>query len=155
MIAMDLVQEDAPTLSPDDTIAQAAELLTDYRNSNIAVVDESGEMVGAVSEQDILSLALPTGVEELSSLSYLPRCYGLRHLDDEDLREVTVSEVMRTEGVVTVEDDELAAEAALRIIRSHQPQIFVLRDGSLVGRLCRKDIISQVVNPTLGVACHP
>ncbi|MGC9320049.1 MAG: CBS domain-containing protein [Armatimonadota bacterium] len=155
MIAGDLVQTDAPTLSLDDTIADAAEVLTSYRHSNLPVVDEEGRLVGALGEEDILALALPTSAAELDRLSYLPRCYGLRNLEDEELRETPVADVMRREGLVTVEEDELAAQAALLIIRHHQPQIFVVRAGRLVGRLCRKDIISQVVNPTLGVACHP
>jgi len=155
MIASDLVQTDAPTLSPDDTIADAAELLTRYEHSAIAVVDPDGRLLGSVGEEDILALALPTAASELDRLSYLPRCYGLRDLSDEKLRDTRVGEVMRSEGVIAVEEDELAAQAALLIIRHHQPQIFVVRDGRLVGRLCRKDVIAQIINPTLGLACHP
>ncbi len=155
MIASDLSRSDAPTLSPDDTIADAAELLTRYEHSAVAVVDDDGRLLGSIGEEDILALALPTAVAEPHRLSYLPRCYGLRDLSDEKLREVRVSDVMRTEDVVTVEEGELAAQAALLIIRHHQPQVFVVRDGRLVGRLCRKDIIAQIIDPTLGLACHP
>ena len=155
MIAADLMQKDAPRLSPDDTISAAAELLTRYANSVIAVVDDEGNLLGAVGEEDLLALALPAAATDLARLSYLPRCYGLRDLSDDKLREVKVRDIMRTEGFVTVEEDELAAQAVLLIIRHHQPQIFVVRDGRLVGRLCRKTIMSEMINPTLGVACHP
>ncbi|MGD9498515.1 MAG: HPP family protein [Armatimonadota bacterium] len=156
MIASDLLETDIPTLSPDDTIVAAAELLTRYQHSALPVVDAEGRLLGAVSENDLLALALPAGAApELERLSYLPRCYGLRDLSDERLRAVRVSQIMRVEGVVTVTEDELAAQVALLIIRHHQPQVFVLRAGRLVGRLCRKQIIAQMVNPTLGVACHP
>lgn len=156
MIAADLMDTGAPTLSPDDSIVRAAELLTAYEHCALAVVDDDGRLVGAVGEEDILALALPAGgAADLAQLSYLPRCYGLRDLSHEALQRVTVNEIMRTEDIATVTEDELAAQAALLIIRSHQPQIFVVRDGQYVGRLDRKHIIAEMVNPSLGLACHP
>jgi len=155
MIASELMETDAPTLSPDDPIQRAAELLTTYEHSSLPVLDEDGRVIGAVGEYDLLALALPTAATESSGLSYLPRCYGLRTLSDDDLQDLTVHDIMRTEGYVTVEEDELAAQAALLIMRQHQPQVFVTADGKYVGRLCRKVIINELVNPTLGVACHP
>lgn len=155
MIARDLMQTEAPTLSPDDSLGHAAELLTDYSNSNIAVLDDEGNIIGMVGENDILAIAMPTAAAEIDSLSYLPRCYGLRDLSDEELQDVVVSDIMRTDNIVTVEEDELAAQATLLIMRHHQPQIFVVSEGKYAGRVCRKHIISQLVNPTLGIACHP
>lgn len=155
MIARELMQTEAPTLSPDDSIQRAAELLTDYSHSNLPVLGEDGRILGSVGENDLLALAMPTAAAEIDSLSYLPRCYGLRNLSDEELQGVVVGDIMRTEDFVTIEEDELAAQAALLIIRRHQPQIYVVSNGKYVGRLCRKHIISELVNPTLGIACHP
>ncbi len=155
MIARELMQTEVPTLSPTDSIQRAAELLTEYSHSNLAVLDADGTIVGMVGEHDILALAMPTSAAGIDSLGYLPRCYGLRDLSDDELRDVTVKEIMRTDDFVTVEEDELAAQAALLMMRHHQPQIFVVSDGKYVGRLCRKYIISELVNPTLGIACHP
>lgn len=155
MIARELMQTEAPTLSPDDTIQRAAELLTSYEHSVLAVLGEDRRIAGAVAENDILALAMPTAVAEVDSLSYLPRCYGLRNLSDEELQDLTVRDIMRTEGYITVTDDELVAQAALLMVRHCQPQIFVVADGRYVGRLCRKYIISELVDPSLGVACHP
>ncbi len=155
MIARELMQTEAPTLSPDDSIQRAAELLTDYEHSSIAVLDDEDRIIGMVGEEDVLALAVPTSAADLDSLSYLPRCYGLRDLSDEDLQDLTVQEIMRTDGYVTIDKDELAAQATLLIMRHHQPQVFVVSDEAYVGRLCRKYIISELVNPSLGVACHP
>jgi len=155
MIASELMQTEAPTLSPGDPIQHVTELLTNYEHSNLAVLDDDGAVIGSVGEHDILSLAMPTSTAELDSLSYLPRCYGLRNLSDEELQDLTIADIMRTDGFVTIEEDELAAQAALLIMRQHQPQVYVVSDGKYVGRLCRKHIISELVNPTLGVACHP
>ena len=155
MIARELMQTEAPTLSTDDPIQRAAELLTDYSHSSIPVLDDDGTIIGMVGEHDVLGIAMPTSAAELDSLAYLPRCYGLRNLSDEELQDVVVEDIMRKEDIVTVEEDELAAQAALLIMRHHQPQVFVVKDGKYVGRLCRKFIISELVNPTLGIACHP
>jgi len=155
MIASELMDTDAPTLSPDDSIQRAAELLTTYEHSNLPVLDEDGSVIGSLGEYDLLALTLPTSATDVSRLSYLPRCYGLRDLSDEDLQDLTVHDIMRTEDYVTIEEDDLAAQAALLIMRQHQPQVFVTSGGKYVGRLCRKIIINELVNPTLGVACHP
>ena len=155
MIARELMDADAPTLSPNDSIQQAAELLTTYEHSDIAVLDSEGHIVGALSEQDLIALALPTASADLNRLSYLPRCYGLRDLSSEQLQGIAVRDIMREKGFATIDEDDLVAQAALLIMRAHQPQIFVVRDGRYVGRLCRKFIISELINPSLGVACHP
>ena len=156
MIARELMDTEAPTLSLEDTIQLAAELLTDRRHSDLPVLDADGRIIGAVFEEDLLALALPAGgAPDVARLSYLPRCYGLRDLANEKLRGLRVGDIMRTDEFLSIEEDELAAQATLLMMRGHQPQLFVTRDGRYVGRLGRKMIISQLINPTLGVACHP
>jgi len=155
MVAQELMQADAPTLSPDDDLPTAAELLTHYDNSVVAVVDDAGRLVGLVTDANILGLALPAAAEGVGGLSYLPKCYGLRGLDSDQLREVRVRDIMRTENLVSVDADELAAQAALLMIRHGLQQLPVVAGGRVVGRICRKAIINEMVNPTLGVACNP
>ncbi|MFP4248760.1 MAG: HPP family protein [Armatimonadota bacterium] len=155
MIARELMQTDVPTLSPEDSLKKAAELLTRYENSTVAVLNEEGGIVGMVGENDMLAIAIPTSASGIEQLSYLPRCYGLRNLSDDKLRDVTVETIMRTDDIVTVKEDELIAQVALLIMRHHQPQVFVVSDGKYVGRVGRKHILSEVVDPHLGVACHP
>ncbi len=155
MVAGDLMDPDVITLSPDDTLADAAELLTAFEHGMIPVVDDERRLVGMVTEMDMLALALPSSVDGLTNLRYLPRCYGLRDLGSDALRETTVADVMRTDDLVSVTEDELAAEAALVIMCSNLPQLPVVRDGKLVGRICRKALIMELINPSLGVTCHP
>lgn len=155
MVAGDLMESNVVTLAPTDTIADAAEVLTRFEHSMIPVVDDERRLVGMVTEMDVLALALPSSIGALGSLRYLPRCYGLRDLTSKELRGTTVDDVMRTDDLVTVAEDEPAAEAALVMMRSHLPQLPVVRDGKLVGRICRKALIMELINPSLGVTCHP
>lgn len=155
MIARDLMDPDAPTLSPDDDLPTAAELLTHYEHSVLAVVDEQGALLGVLTERDLLALALPTSAADVKQLSYLPKCYGLRDLSNEALQQVKVRDIMRTDGIVTVDEQELAAQVALLIIQHGLPQLPVMSGGKLVGRICRKVIINELVDPSLGVTCHP
>ena len=155
MVAGDLMHPDAPTLSPDDDLPTAAEILTKYEHSVLPVVDEQGTLVGMVTEEDVLGLALPSSAGDMAHLRHLPKCYGLRDLGAGDLQQTKVADIMRTEDLVTVEEDELAAQAALLIIRHGLPQLPVVSGGKLVGRICRKSIIMELVNPSLGVTCQP
>jgi CBS domain-containing protein len=155
MIARELMRTDVPTLSPDDTIQRAAEYLTHYEHSSLAVIDDTGTLIGTVGEDDMLALALPPTAEHFESLSYLPRCFGLRNLSHEQLQGLKVKDIMRTEEIVTVSADEPAAQVALLIMRHNESQIFVVDGNRYIGRLGRKHIISEIVDPVLGLACEP
>lgn len=155
MIVRDLMRTDVPTLSPDDPIQHAAELLTHYEHTFLPVVNDEGALIGMVGEDDLLALALPASARDLESLSYLPTCYGLRNLSHEQLQGLTVEDVMHSEDLVTVAEDELAAQAALLIMRHRYAQIFVVDGDRYVGRIGRKHIISELVDPVLGVTCQP
>lgn len=155
MIAADLMDASAPALSPDDELPTAAALLSKYEHSLLPVVDDAGVLVGVVAERDLLSLALPAAGIAAGSLSYLPKCYGLRNLDSAALRQVKVRDIMQSTELVTVGPDEPAAEVALRMVRHNLPQLPVVSGGKLLGRICRKKVIGELVDPTLGVSCDP
>lgn len=155
MIARDLMRTDVPTLSPDDTIQEAAELLTHHEHTNLPVLDDAGALIGMVGEEDLLALALPSSARHLENLSYLPRCYGLRDLSHEQLQGLLVKDIMKTDDIITISEDEPAAQIALMIMRHRQLQVFVVDGKRYIGRVGRKHIISEIVDPALGLVCEP
>jgi CBS domain-containing protein len=54
MIASDVMTRDVITIDPDATVLQAARLMLQHRISGLPVVDQSGRLVGVLSEGDFL-----------------------------------------------------------------------------------------------------
>ena len=55
MRAMDVMVRDVVTIGPQDTIAVAAKLIAQNDISALPVVDEKGQLVGIISEGDLMN----------------------------------------------------------------------------------------------------
>ncbi|MBX7193106.1 MAG: CBS domain-containing protein [Sandaracinaceae bacterium] len=53
-----IMQRNPPTLTPDTSLAEAARLLLQTRAGALAVVDATGDLVGILSEIDVLRVAV-------------------------------------------------------------------------------------------------
>lgn len=60
MLNKELISASVPTLSPDDTILQALQLMGDYHISHLPVIDEE-KYVGLVSEDELINAEQETG----------------------------------------------------------------------------------------------
>lgn len=108
------------TLSPDMEILRAIHLLVEKRISGAPVVDEQGNMVGVLSEQDCMRVALNAGYYEE---------YGGH-----------VNEYMSSK-VVTVEADASILELAERFIEGKYRRFPVVENNRLVGQISRRDVL--------------
>ncbi|MGA7980236.1 MAG: CBS domain-containing protein [Chromatiaceae bacterium] len=112
------------TLRPDMDIVEAMRLLVERRISGAPVVDLQGNLVGVLSEQDCLKLALEAGYHEQ---------WGGR-----------VSETMSGE-VRTVESESSILDAARLFVEGHYRRFPVVKDGRLVGQLSRRDVLRALL----------
>jgi CBS domain-containing protein len=136
MKVRDLMSADVLTTTPEAPLKEAAGLLAERRISGVPVVDESGAVVGVLSEADILVKA---GGE-------LPRAGVLGWLlePDFDLRDKigarTVGEAMSAPAV-TITPGRLVHEAAALMISESVNRLPVVEHGRLVGILTRADVV--------------
>ena len=154
MVARDVMRTDLRTVSPDDLLADAAEVLQEHRYSVLPVVDEDGDLVGIVSETDLLAFVLPIPAEDMENLSFLPRSYRLPDFEQHDLRDARVRDAMKSEALVTVAEDEQIGQIAFLMVKHNIAHVPVLREGRLVGQVSRNDLMRQLVHPCLGIACE-
>jgi len=115
------------TVQPDIPIMDAHQLMRKERIRRLPVVNKGGELIGIVSESDILK-ASPSQATSLSiwEINYL-------------MSKVTVDEVMTSE-VVTVDVKTPIEEAALLMADHKIGGLPVLRDGKLVGIVTETDL---------------
>ena len=116
MIIADVMTAFPETLSPDDTIQKAAQLMRDHDYGSIPVVDGIGSLVGIVTDRDIVvqAIAAGRGLEtELSNCMTLrpdtipkdlPLTDALRLMDKQQIRRLPVVENGRLIGMVSLSD---------------------------------------------------
>ena len=115
------------TVPPEMPIGEAEALMREKKVHRFPVVDKKGQLVGMVSESDLLN-ARPSSVTTLSiwEVTYM-------------LSQITVGQVM-TRKLITV-DVDCPIEEAARLMRQHSiGGTPVLRDGRLAGIITESDI---------------
>lgn len=113
------------TISPKTTYAQASRLLRLKKLHALLVVDKEGELVGIITEKNLLDI-LPVAVLGVHTIS-------------DFLSAITVEEAMTTR-VITVQEDYPLEEAARILIDHKIGSLPVMRGDQLVGVITESDI---------------
>jgi CBS domain-containing protein len=131
----DLMSAPAVTVAPETPLREVAALLVERGISGLPVVRD-GEVVGVVSEADIVEKEQASGVPKRSG-------HPLRHRRDVSARirtARTAGEVM-TSPAVTIAAWRPAAAAAALMVEHGVKRLPVERDGRLVGVVTRTDLV--------------
>jgi CBS domain-containing protein len=123
------------TVTPDTSLRDAASVLVEHGVSGVPVVGEGGEVVGVLSEADIVTKA-GGRTERSGLLTWLfdPEFTG------EKVTAETSGEAMSSPAV-TIAPDKTVHEAARRMIDEGVNRLPVVDGGTLVGILTRADIV--------------
>ncbi|WP_456482385.1 IMP dehydrogenase [Methanopyrus sp.] len=115
--ARNVVQRDVVTISPDESVKRAVELMEKYNVGGLPVVDEKGKVIGIITRRDVDLLS------------------------EEEIGELDVKSVM-TEEPVVIEEGEDLEERALRVMREEKIERVPVVDeeGRLLGIVTAKDV---------------
>lgn len=113
-----------PVLSPDTPIMKAVDFLLRHRVTGAPVVDADGNLLGIITETDLLKLV----TEGISG---------------EPPTEATVSEYM-TPDVVTVEPTVDIYYVAGIFLKNKIRRLPVVKDGKIVGAITRYDLLRVI-----------
>ncbi len=117
MIASDIMTHRVCTTRPETSVQEVAQLLSNQRISGAPVVDDKGQIVGIVTQADIIG-----------------------KVDREGLR---VADIMCRELIVIAEEMPVGEIASLLTERRIK-RVPVVRNGKLVGIVSRADIVHAV-----------
>ncbi|MBC7287316.1 MAG: CBS domain-containing protein [Armatimonadetes bacterium] len=138
---------DVEPLRPADPIPAAAARMIAADAPSLPVVDDSGALVGVLSEADILRISLPRYVDKLGDLSFLPPDVDFIQPESiERLAKLTVGDVMHREPLYTVEEDTPLAEAALLMLQHRVGRLPVVKQGKLVGIISRRAVMQAILD---------
>jgi acetoin utilization protein AcuB len=127
MLVRDRMSKHPLTVSGDESIAETHRYLQDQNVRHLPVVDKTGQMIGLVTENDLLK-AEPSSATSLS-------VWEIHSL----LTRVKVKEVM-VQNVITTTEDVPIEEAAQLMLENKIGCLPVLRDGKLVGIITETDL---------------
>jgi CBS domain-containing protein len=152
MNAADVMVSNVITVGPDATVQEVAGLLLKNRISAVPVVSQSGDILGIVSEGDML--------RRVESHTLRHRSWWLRLLTaDTELRNEFVKshshkvvDVM-TRKVLTVSPETPLGEIASVLEKNGIKRVPVVKDGKLVGIVSRANLLQAIA--TIGTTIKP
>jgi CBS domain-containing protein len=133
------------SVAPETRVVEAATLMLQHRVSGLPVTDETGAVVGVISEGDFLRRSeLGTPRKRGRLLTFF---LGYGGSADDYVRDHgrKVSEVMTAPPITIGENTPLADVVAL-MERNNIKRIPVVRDGKLVGIVSRSNLLQAVAS---------
>lgn len=128
----DLMTDKVQRLNAKDTALEAYDLMTEKHFRHLPIVDPDNNLVGLVTERDLLRHAL-------AQMGDLPVSEQRRYLE-----QIEIGEVMTSEPEHVAPDDDL--ETAGRMLLEQKFGCLPVCDGtSLVGILTEADFVKYVV----------
>ena len=121
----DVMNPDVVVVGPEWTVEQTIEFLTEHHIGGSPVVNESGELVGMISELALIDVVF-----------------------DHSIKNAPISKYMNRELQKVGPDDSLTRAAQLFALYSFR-RLPVVENGSLVGIITRRDLMNYSLR-----SCH-
>lgn len=144
MRADDIMSVDVVTVAPDTDISEIARTLIEYNVSAVPVVDSDGNVIGVVSEGDLMRRE-ESGTERHPS-------WWLTFLADSDERARDyvkshghVAKDVMTRKVITVTEDTQIEDIAEILEKNRIKRVPVVRDHKLVGIVSRANLLHGLI----------
>ncbi|MDP6564156.1 MAG: CBS domain-containing protein [Alphaproteobacteria bacterium] len=145
MRAKDIMTTEVVTVTPGSSVENVAQVLLDKNISGVPVTDDGGNIVGMVSEGDLLR-RVELGGEQRRSwwLSILSS-------PEEDAQAFVkshgriVADIM-TKQLVSVDEDTSVAEVARLLEKNHIKRMPVMRGDSMVGIVSRANVLQALAS---------
>jgi CBS domain-containing protein len=144
LLAKDIMTKKVITISKDATLAELAKLLIKNKISGVPIVDKREELVGIVTEADLIikesNLPFPLSF----SFAFL-ESYESYTKSTKEYLETRVEEVMSI-NVKTAREDMPISKVVNIMINNNINRLPVLNnDGKLTGIITRADIIKSII----------
>ncbi len=144
LLAKDIMTKKVITISKDATLAELAKLLIKNKISGVPIVDKREELVGIVTEADLIikesNLPFPLSF----SFAFL-ESYESYTKSTKEYLETRVEEVMST-NVKTAREDMPISKVVNIMINNNINRIPILNnDGKLTGIITRADIVKTII----------
>lgn len=133
MKAGEIMSRPVITVGAQAPVRKAVALLAEHHITSLPVVDDDGQVIGIVSEVDLLRSRIP----------HDPRAHMTVHADSGDPGS-TVREVM-SDAVICLSENADAADLAEVLVENRVRAVPILRGADLVGIVSRRDVLRTLL----------
>ena len=145
--AKDIMTQSVHSVTPETTVTELAQLLAAHNIGGAPVIDESGNLLGVVTENDLIDqkkkVHIPTVVNILDSVIYLEKPGTM----DKEMKKIVGSTVgdIYSKDPLTVTEDTHLDEIATIMAEKNVHTLPVMRGNKLVGVIGKQDIIKTLI----------
>lgn len=147
MKAKDIMTKSVITVTEEDIIEDVTKVLITNKISGVPVVNEEQEVVGIVTETDLIFRD-----KDVNMPSYVPLLGGFILLEsvkkfEKELRKAAaykVKDVMTSPVIKVYEEDEIRKVVNIMLDRRINRVPVIDRDGKLKGIIARSDILAHI-----------
>jgi CBS domain-containing protein len=137
-VVMDVMTSDVITVGEDTSFEVIAAALREHRVSAFPVLDEASQVIGVVSESDLLAkLALGLGVDGMPGMI----AGILRRRQLQKAHAVTATDLMTSPAYTVRPEDTVEQAARIMYLRNVKRLPVVDGDGRLAGIVSRTDVL--------------
>ena len=146
LTAKDIMTANVVTVRPETSIEELASLLVNNQISGVPVVDESGNLFGMVTENDLISrnkrLHIPTVVSFLDAAIYLESSKKF----EQEVKRITATRAgdICTRKVLTITEDTTLVDIATLMDEKKAHLLPVVKNGKMVGIVGKRDVVKAV-----------
>lgn len=143
MKAIDVMVSNVITVTLDQSVQDVAQILLEHRISGVPVLDAAGDLVGIVSEGDLIRRG-DAGTEHRRSW-WLKLLMGREGLAGEYIKEhaTKVKDVM-TRGVICASPETSISEIAELLERNRIKRVPIVKDRRVIGIVSRANLLQAL-----------
>jgi len=139
----DIMSYTLVTCNPDDTVKMCVDLLFEKKVKGLYVTDENNNIIGEISEAQIIQKGIPSYASMIGNISFLKTAAPFEDfLKNED--KIYAKEVMKTD-FITISTDASVLEASFAMVKNNVRRIAVVENGKIQGVVTMTDIIRKVM----------
>ena len=145
IVASDLFDSNLQPVTPTTTLEVVAQRLISEQISGLPVVDEQGNIIGEITERELISFGMPKYTHLLDDLNFLTVGEPFEeYLLNENI--TTIETLYRKKGIFTVDLEAGVMAICSIIIKKNATRIYVIENNKYIGIIKRADIIKKVLH---------
>ncbi len=151
VLVRDIMSTDVPTVSPSTPVDEVLHIMVESKSSLLPVVGPDREVLGVITEHDLMFKARPLLIPPHSVLDRIRRSHDAWDRFQAELRKAlgsTAGELM-TSPAITVEETARVTQLADIMVERNLKQVPVVSNGRLVGVVTRAHVLRALLEHRL------
>lgn len=146
MKAKDIMSKEVITVKEGTGVKEIISLFLKHRISAVPVVDEKNNIIGVVSEGDLLyKKRLPTSINWVQDYGQYYYTRPEQLLEEHRKTEGTTAKEMMTPIPIYVDEETPVSEIAKLMLKRGIKRVFVVRENKVIGVVSRGDILKEII----------